>query len=254
LASENACVIWRTIGNNRRNLPKIIREILADSSIVKVGQGIGSDVKYLREDFDDLQSPKSIQNLVDIYPIASRLNCSPKSLQGMVGILLRKRLLKEMRISNWEDEVLRAEQIQYAAIDAWASREVYLELIRRFDAASVMEYGRVRCEYEEGSNQIQHVEFRPDRVMITPKVTPPNTLPSSPQIQLVQICVAKGYLLRLCGFEKVDGGSKFKCTFEVTVVNGQKVIGTSLAAHASIREAQIDAASVTLNLLDKFIS
>jgi hypothetical protein len=96
---------------------------------------------------------------------------------------------------------------------------------------------------------IQHVEFGPSKVMVTPDLSTGRQPTVSPQIQLVQLCVARGFLLRICGFDRVDGGSKFRCSFEVTVGKGEKIIGQSQYAHSSIREAQIDAASVTLSLL-----
>jgi hypothetical protein len=249
-------VIWRTVGERRRELPPVIRDILSDNEIVKVGQGISGDLQCLREDFADLKSSDDIRNLIDLYPIGSRLNCYPKSLQGMVGIFLRKRLLKDMRISNWEEETLRAEQIQYAALDAWASREVYMEMARRYDVKIIHEWGAVKRTSDDSraliTKRVQLVDFHPSKTVMTPPVYQAPSSSSGTVASLVQECVGRGYLLRLCGFEKIH--NQYTCKFEVTIKDNEKIIATSNSFHASIRDAQIDAARVMLDKLASRLS
>lgn len=240
LASENACVLWRTIGSKRRQLPEFVKSVLEDSRIIKVGQGISGDVRCLQEDFD-VQSLDA-NGLIDLYSIGTRLKCQPRSLQGLVAIFLRQRLLKDMQVSDWEADTLRAEQLQYAAVDAWASRAVYLEMLRVYGEEVVNEMGRV--------NAPETLTKTPSKPFVTPQVisTPSISLfqrSSSPQIDLVKLCVREGYNLKLGEFEKDGLTNRFRCTFHVTTPKGV-IIGRSQGSHASIRDAQADAAQHTL--------
>ena len=234
LASENACVLYRVVGQTA--LPASLCSILRDEQVVKVGQGIELDARDLKEDFPSV----SLNACIDLFKVATHLQCQPKSLQGLVGMFLKNRLLKDMRISDWEAEVLRAEQVQYAAIDAWAARAVFLRMIEdNIDAESI---GRV--VEAAASSAVKNTFVTPVAVVSVPKATF-----KSAQTELVDHCVQKGYLLKLCGFDKVST-NKFKCKFEVTLVKDKKILtAESLAGHVSIREAQEDAARVMLGLL-----
>ena len=235
LASENVCVLMRTVGH--KTIPNYIVDILGDSSIVKVGQGLGADIDDMKSDFSNF---KAANGLVDLHRIASKLGCHPKSLQGLVGIFLRKRLLKEMRVSNWESDVLRAEQIQYAAIDAWAARAVYLEMLKQDIKVSD---GNIVSP----PSTVTVIDTPPS---VRHSVLQPKTSQSaSSQVQLVELCVQRGYLLRLCGFEKQTGSDRFKCSFEIVRGKGDSITCESRLSHTSIRSAQEDAAKVALDLL-----
>jgi ribonuclease D len=245
LSSANACVLWRTTGGSP--LPGSVRRILSDPSITKVGQGVTSDMQYLRSDFPSLATTP-LPGFIDLFPIGTRLNCQPKSLQGLVALFLRKRLLKDMRISNWEDPILRAEQVQYAALDAWASRAVFLEMRSRFDPqvwAELESVGRVNGDAVVVKPA--PIAFPPDRVISTP--SPSRTSPS-PQIRLVELCVLNGFKLRMGEFEKALGGG-VRSSFEVVLHNGEILIEKSKNPHSSLREAQADAAEQMLNRLSR---
>lgn len=239
LASDNVCVMYRTLGQS--SLPPSLSSILRDDRILKVGQGIEMDARDLREDFG---SSVELKGCVDLYKLATHLQCQPKSLQGLVAMFLKHRLLKDMRISDWEAETLRAEQIQYAAIDAWAARCVFFKMVQ--DGIDVEKIGKV---------------ILPEPVQAIPNVSRPanfstqtaadKTIPfKSSQAELVDLCVRNGYFLKLCGFEKVSL-NKFKCKFQVSVGGNTEniFIAESMNGHTSIRAAQEDAAKVMLDRL-----
>ena len=157
-----------------------------------------------------------------------------------MGIFLRKRLLKDMRLSNWEEDVLRAEQIQYAAIDAWAARSVYLQMQAK--GISVDELGTL---IDEGSRKFVAVDSRPKE----PILPESEFQAKSAQVQLVNLCVQKGFLLRLSGFEKSrNSNDRFKCIFEI-IQPEQTIRVESAECHSSIRAAQEDASRVALGLI-----
>lgn len=241
VASENACILWRTIGQDRRRLPSCLVSILEDPNIIKVGQGISSDISCLREDFDNMTNDS--KGLVDLYSIGTRLKCQPKSLQGMVGIFLRQRLLKDMQVSDWESTSLRAEQVQYAAIDAWASRAVYMEMLKVYGVEVIDEMGKVNLAETVARTTPGAPVTTP--VILEAPVISPVSISSSPQIDLVKFCVRRGLKLKLGEFEKDGTTNRFRCTFEVTTENG-RIVGRSDDSHSSIRDAQADAAKHTL--------
>jgi len=240
LASENVCVLWRTVGTKK--LPKSLLSILADPGIVKVGQGVGLDVRDMKQDFTNISE---INNIIDLHKVASSLNCQPKSLQGLVGLFLKRRLLKDMRISNWESEVLRAEQIHYAAIDAWSARAVFLEMKNGdLEPEKIGKIDTINLPSDTNTERESSVYLTvPPSVSHTPVVN------RSAQVELVEICVKKGYILRLSGFEKESFGDKFKCVFEITKIGSDPLRMESARSHSSIRAAQEDAASVALEIL-----
>ena len=245
LASHNACVLYRTTGT--RVVPNSLANILADKNITKVGQGVVGDMRGLQSDFENLPQ---LSGFADLYKVSTRLQCQPRSLQGLVGIFLRKRLLKDMRISNWETPVLRAEQIQYAAIDAWAARAVYLDMKEKgLDMDTWAAVTESDLMIKSFSTVDQHVT--PVNV---PIVTPPtHVAPDHPsaQVRLVDLCVKNGFLLKLVGFEKAsDFSGQFKCLFQVTSGSIGTVKCESATSHTSIRAAQEDAASVMLAMLN----
>lgn len=248
LASMYACVLFRTVGVS--SLPDSLLNVLADPSVVKVGQGVGGDLKVLKEDFPSspsappsLRAPNSkFANFVDLHRIACKFNFQPKSLQGLTGLFLKRRLLKDMRVSNWETDVLRAEQIQYAAIDAWAARAVYVEMLTRNEQlGDVHKIGLLTDSDLSSPTLVDHVHASP------PDLVDDEVPPSPSGVSgLVQLCVREGHVLRLGGFEK-DSGNRFRCVFEITLAGTRKVMKFgSVSSHSSMRDAQTDAASVAL--------
>ena len=234
LASESACVLFRTVGC--RDLPVELIDLISDSEVVKVGQGVGGDVLNLREDFSIIDT----RGFVDLHAISCKLNFQPKSLQSVVGLILRKRLLKDMRISNWEDWPLRCEQIQYAAIDAWAARAVYIEILEKFRHLDIASVGHVIVPQVvlNQTSQVSPTTVPSSAATINSSMGPF----SSPQVELVDYCLRNNLSLRLGGFEKLGG--RFKCIFQIGT---QKY--TSLHSHTSIKDSQIDAAMVALTAL-----
>jgi len=102
---------------------KDIFSVLADPQIIKAGVAIQDDVIGLKKlhFFED----KGFVELTQLTEVVGIIN---KGLRGLVGLLLKKRISKSIRVSNWAKDVLTDLQINYAATDAWVSRELYLVL------------------------------------------------------------------------------------------------------------------------------
>lgn len=115
------------------SLPPLLRSILEDPSIVKVGHSLDDDSRLLRQ--SNLVS--GIYSTIDTLPIAIKLGCLRPALQTLGMLFLAGEISKAMQVSNWEVAALSPEQIQYAATDAWTPlRGMYLICIMRLLSTS----------------------------------------------------------------------------------------------------------------------
>ncbi len=121
LATDSVAVLFRL---NRIGLPNELIEILEDKAIKKVGCSVITDVMELID--GHMFSPRGF---VEINDIEKELTiCGLKSLSVF---LFNKRIAKAQARSNWEAETFSEAQINYAAIDAWMGRKIFLELKNR---------------------------------------------------------------------------------------------------------------------------
>ncbi len=105
--------------------------LLENPAILKSGVAIQDDVKELRrmEEF-------SPAGFVDITTISAPAGIGSRGLRALCGILMGGRISKKAQVSNWARENLDAKQINYAATDAWISRELYLKACSLLDKSS----------------------------------------------------------------------------------------------------------------------
>ena len=107
-------------------LPLNVRQLLACSSIKKVGVAIRDDIKTLQKiSYFEPDGFVELQEKVKAYGI------SAFSLKKIAGIVLGIRISKSQRLSNWESEILTGAQQSYAATDAWVSYQIYYSLINK---------------------------------------------------------------------------------------------------------------------------
>lgn len=119
--------IWLFQIQNFSNLDPLWR-LLANRRIVKAGVAIADDIKKLQ----DLHAfkPGGFIEIADLTQQAGILNTG---LRSLAGLLLGFRISKRAQVSNWAKSDLSEAQIQYAATDAWVSRELYLHMRRLGD-------------------------------------------------------------------------------------------------------------------------
>jgi len=111
---------------SRVDVIPVINELLAETRIVKTGVGLAHDLRQLKEVF-----PFTVNNTVDLGVIARRRGLGQSGVRNLAGMLLGFRIPKGNRTSNWAAPQLSPAQIAYAATDAWACRELYLEFEKR---------------------------------------------------------------------------------------------------------------------------
>ncbi len=101
---------------------QVLAELLAQPRTVKVGVALANDLRPLKQLFPFVE-----QNVLDLGVVARRCSLTQTGLRNLAGIFLGFRIPKGARTSNWAAPRLSAAQITYAATDAWACRELFLQ-------------------------------------------------------------------------------------------------------------------------------
>jgi len=120
LAGEKAVYLFRL---THIGFPERLQDLLSNPSITKVGVAIRDDLKDLKR-----ISKFHPTNFEDLNKIADYLNLQNKGLRNLTAMFLGFRISKTNRVSPWHKNQLSDGQITYAATDAWASREVFLQM------------------------------------------------------------------------------------------------------------------------------
>jgi ribonuclease D len=121
ISTLDHCFLFRL---NKTNFPPALADFLSDEKVRKIGLS-------LRDDFSGLNKHQVFKpaNFVDIQTIAQSYGIMELSLQKIYAILFGKKISKSQRLSNWESPELTEQQQRYAATDAWASLQIYLQLM-----------------------------------------------------------------------------------------------------------------------------
>lgn len=109
---------------DRMKLSNRVVKVLRSKSIIKVGVDIRDDIKKLQK----IVAFKP-EGFVDLQTEAVKYGIEEKSLRKISGIVLGERVSKAQRLSNWSAQTLTEQQVQYAATDAYISREIYVTLL-----------------------------------------------------------------------------------------------------------------------------
>ncbi len=123
LATDEKAFLFRL---NKIRLSKCIKRILTDSTIIKVGVAIRDDLKALKN-----KSNFTEHSFVELQEMVKKFGIQNFSLQKLSAIVMGIHISKSKRLSNWESENLNEAQQKYAATDAWASYEIYKQLLAK---------------------------------------------------------------------------------------------------------------------------
>ncbi|MCX7143095.1 MAG: 3'-5' exonuclease domain-containing protein 2 [Proteobacteria bacterium] len=99
----------------------LLAEMLAQPGSLKVGIALANDLRSLKQVFAFEE-----RSVLDLGVVARRLGLTQTGLRNLAGIFLGFRVPKGARTSNWAAPRLTAAQVNYAATDAWACRELLL--------------------------------------------------------------------------------------------------------------------------------
>jgi len=120
----------------RETLSDKLIQFLKDPTIIKMGVGMCGDINSLLYTYSiKLQGGIELGELAQIVGFRHPSTWGGHGLSALciqvLGMFLEKQ--PEMILSRWDHEKLSQEQINYAALDAWASYQVGIKLIERFD-------------------------------------------------------------------------------------------------------------------------
>jgi ribonuclease D len=120
LASDREVYLFQL---SRIPLTQDLADLLADPAVVKAGVSVRDDVRALKE-----LTPFEEGGFVDLGLIAAKLGLHTRGLRNLAANFLGFRISKAAQRSNWGQAVLSRKQIDYAATDAWVSREICLRM------------------------------------------------------------------------------------------------------------------------------
>jgi ribonuclease D len=120
ISTYNKAFLFRL---NHIPLPGFVTALFEDEDVIKVGVA-------LKDDLNGLQKLKPFKpaGFVDLQQFVKPYGIEDNGLKKLVANILGIRISKRFQTSNWEQEILSPEQMQYAATDAWVCRQIYLTL------------------------------------------------------------------------------------------------------------------------------
>ena len=106
----------------KMDFSKVIGGLFAEPTIVKPGISVADDLKKLKQVFHFEEA-----SVLDLGTVAKRHGMEQTGLRNLAGIFLGFRVAKGTKTTNWAAPRLTEQQVNYAATDAWACRELYLK-------------------------------------------------------------------------------------------------------------------------------
>jgi ribonuclease D len=105
----------------RMDFSAALAGLFGADSPAKAGVSVSDDLKELK-----LLFPFEERAVVDLGVVAKRQGLRQSGVRNLAGMFLGFRITKGAKTTNWAARELSAQQVAYAATDAWACRELYL--------------------------------------------------------------------------------------------------------------------------------
>ena len=126
---ESCCYVFQV--SNMVKFPPMLKHLIESENFIKVGVNIQGDLHKLARNFG-IDSEKAIKSSVDLSSLANSVldKADNWSLASLAKYLTGAEVFKhnKVRMSKWDYYPLSQTQIQYAAIDAFLSLQLYKEL------------------------------------------------------------------------------------------------------------------------------
>jgi ribonuclease D len=119
VATARAVYLFRL---QRLDCSAAVAQFLSAQRIVKAGVGLADDLRQLRKTFAFTEKA-----VVDLSAAAKAQGLAKTGVRTLAAAFLGFRIPKGSKTSNWAAARLTPQQIAYAAMDAWACRELYLK-------------------------------------------------------------------------------------------------------------------------------
>lgn len=108
---------------SKMGYPAELLKLLSNPDVIKVGTGLGDDIRRMRCDFQFEPG-----GFLDLQSYVEAFHIWEKGLKKLSSIVLGHRISKSQQVSNWDADILTEAQLRYAATDAWICLEIYYEL------------------------------------------------------------------------------------------------------------------------------
>lgn len=117
LSTRTDCWLFRL---NKIGMPDIIKDLLEDKGVKKIGLSV-------HDDFHNLRQLRELTpaGFIDLQPYVKDYDIADNSLARIYGIVFGKRISKNQQLSNWEAPELSTAQKRYASLDALACISIY---------------------------------------------------------------------------------------------------------------------------------
>jgi len=145
------------ISQFKGKLPIALQNFLANPQILKAGRNVTQDLKRLQK---ECKYPVSFIGAVELATMAKQKGFISDARIGLADLcakVLHAKLDKTSPVrldSKWDAIQLSAEQIEYAALDAWVSLEIYHRLAQTIPSSSTP--GTAVSVVHEDGNVIAH--------------------------------------------------------------------------------------------------
>jgi ribonuclease D len=103
--------------------PSPVLDVLANPALLKVGIALHDDIRKMQE-----WAAFKPAGFVEIADFTQKFGILNTGLRSLAAHFLQIRISKRAQVSNWARRELTAAQIQYAATDAWVSRQLFITL------------------------------------------------------------------------------------------------------------------------------
>lgn len=137
-------------------LSENIRAVLSSPDVIKVGAALRDDIRGMRKVAEFRPA-----GFVDLQSVVKRWGIEELSVKKMAAIVLGMKVSKAQRLTNWEAVRLTEPQQDYAAVDAWVCREIYLRL--RADDAALMDEAEKTLLQQQPEGEIPARQKTPRR-------------------------------------------------------------------------------------------
>ena len=123
LATARAVYLFQV---RHREAAQAVAEVLGNEHVVKAGVGLADDLRGLKKLIQFAE-----KTVVDLGAVAVRNGLKQTGVRNLTALFLGFRIPKGTKTSNWARPRLSSQQITYAATDAWACRELYVQFRTR---------------------------------------------------------------------------------------------------------------------------
>jgi len=99
-----------------------LAELMGSQRLVKAGVSVKDDLRQLQK-----VAAFEAKSVIDLGDVVKRHGLKQSGVRNLAGLFLGYRVPKGAKTTNWAAARLSAQQITYAATDAWVCRELYLK-------------------------------------------------------------------------------------------------------------------------------